>query len=957
MKTVQSAPFLPTHLGSNRAGFFVLGKGPRPYSGPAVTEHRAHQVLVLSARSEAALDGVTTRLAAHLEAHSELDLADVAYKLQVGRRSFRHRRAIVVGADDLPAAAAALRRPEQFAPTASAGSHPVVFMFPGQGSQYPAMAAGLYESEPVVRWVVDHCARILKPDLGLDIRRILFPGKSRRKEAAEALLDTRWAQPALFTVGYAVAQLWRSWGIQPAAMIGHSVGEYVAAALSEVMAIEDALRLIARRGALISALPRGSMLGVMASAERLERFLDDEVSLAAINAPGYAVLSGTNQAIDRVETALVRESVASRRLHTSHAFHSAMMQPILAEFEDIVASAQLSKPSIPFVATLTGQWADESVMEPRYWSAQLRSTVRFADGLLSLTKGDGRRGKDSIFLEVGPGRTLVTFAATTARSLGRSPLCLTSLPGPADSRSDTQVMLDGLGQMWTNGVEVDWARFHSGIRVSGSACRLTRSSARATGSIRFRGGQLPEEPRRFDLVQPTGLAEGVVPAKTSLEAGSAPSGGAHCASTRAEVEHILASRDVAKDTLLIPETRDGEESRHAMKRQGTMQAHEHMSRRVVITGVGAINSIGAGSAEFWSNLLAGVSGAGPIGFQHNVSLRQNVGCEVRRPFPAESLSGIGRATQLALAAADDAIRDSGLSASDLELADVSIGTTMGEPSMIENGKSDACIQANAISSGVARHFQSNGHNITWQTACAAGNYAVNSGWRRIASGRASIVLAGGSDAFSRAAFIGFARVGALSSDVCRPFDHNREGLLLGEGSGMLILEDFEHAKRRSAKIYAEILGCGFSCDAFHITQPHPKADGGVIAMGRGLKQAKIAPDNVDYVSAHGTGTKFNDLSETIAVKRVFGGRRVPISSIKALIGHSLGAASALEAVACCLAIRDRVIPPTWNYQEPDPNCDLDIVPNCPREADLKIVISNSYAFGGNNSCLVLGKYE
>ena len=382
-----------------------------------------------------------------------------------------------------------------------------------------------------------------------------------------------------------------------------------------------------------------------------------------------------------------------------------------------------------------------------------------------------------------------------------------------------------------------------------------------------------------------------------------------------------------------------------------------MPSRVVIAGIGAINSIGATSGEFWQNLLNGVSGADSIRPQHSVGLRQNVGCEVRKPFPAEGLQELGRATQLAIQAATEAVKDSGLTDVDMEMADVSIGTTMGEPEMIERGKGASCIQADAISAGVAKYFRSKGRHVTWQTACAAGNYALHNGFSRIASGRAKIALVGGSDAFAKTAFIGFARVGALSPDVCRPFDQNRKGLLLGEGAGMLVLEDLAHALQRRARIYAEVLGAGFSCDAFHITQPHPKADGAVIAMGRAFDQAGITPDEIDYVSAHGTGTKFNDLSESIAVKRVFGNRRVPISSIKAVIGHTLGAASALEAVACCLALRNQVAPPTWNYCAKDPDCDLDVVPNEPRPTKLTTVISNSYAFGGSNSCLVLRQHS
>ena len=245
---------------------------------PEPEERRPHQLIVLSARTPEALDDATTRLATHLESHPALDLADVAFTLRAGRRAFRHRRLVVTGADDTAGAIAALREPGLPAIEAAA-ARPVAFMFPGQGAQYPGMAEGLYRCEPVVRRAVDRCARVLKPVLGADLRRVLFPGPRRRKQAAETLKDTRWAQPALFTVEYALAELWRSWGIQPAAMIGHSVGEFVAAALAGVMTLDDALALVARRGQLISALPRGSMLAVMAPADELEPFVDGEVSV------------------------------------------------------------------------------------------------------------------------------------------------------------------------------------------------------------------------------------------------------------------------------------------------------------------------------------------------------------------------------------------------------------------------------------------------------------------------------------------------------------------------------------------------------------------------------------------------------------------------------------------------------------------------------------------------------
>lgn len=438
----------------------VLEEAP---ARPAPTERRPHQLLTLSARSEAALDEAGRRLGAYLTRHPERDLADAAFTLHVGRRAFRHRRSLVVGADDRARAVAALLEPEQLTSgEAGAGAPPVVFMFPGQGSQYPGMAGGLYATEPVVKRTIDRCCRLLRPELGLDLRRVLFPSARRARTAAAELRDTALAQPALFVVEYALAQLWSSWGVTPAAMIGHSIGEYVAAVLAGVMGVEDALRLLARRGRLISALPAGSMLAVMAPAEEVHEFVDGEVCLAAVNAPGFCVLSGPAPAIERVERELGSRSVAARRLHTSHAFHSSMMDPILEEFEALVIEVPLSAPSVPYVATLTGQWADGGPMQPAYWSSQIRSPVRFAQGLEALLAPGSPAGTGSVFLEVGPGRTLVTFAGRSAQVAGRAKApMLASLPGPEEGQPDTQTVLASLGRLWALGVPVDWAGFHA----------------------------------------------------------------------------------------------------------------------------------------------------------------------------------------------------------------------------------------------------------------------------------------------------------------------------------------------------------------------------------------------------------------------------------------------------------------------------------------------------------------
>jgi acyl transferase domain-containing protein/SAM-dependent methyltransferase len=426
---------------------------------PKRRQRRTHQLIAVSARTETALAAASSRLADHVRSHPVVDLADVAHTLHVGRHAFRERRVLVVRSDDRAAVVDALSNPGR---TGTAAEHSVVFMFPGQGAQYPGMAQGLYKSEPVVRDAINRCAQILEAEVGADLRKLLFPPERKRAETAEALRDTKWAQPALFTVAYALAELWRSWGVQPSAMIGHSVGEYVAATLAGVMTLEDAVRLIARRGQLISSLPRGSMLAVMSPPDALQRFVNAHVSIAAVNSPGFAVLSGPDPEIDRVAGALTEAAIPARRLHTSHAFHSSMMDPILGEFEELVSGMRLSPPAIPFATTLTGEWANGDVTRASYWSAQIRSTVRFADAVRTVKSASSTA--DQIFLEVGPGNTLATFAADAARNNGATPPCITSIPGPNDRRAELEVMLGSLGTLWANGVAVDWEGFHRNER-------------------------------------------------------------------------------------------------------------------------------------------------------------------------------------------------------------------------------------------------------------------------------------------------------------------------------------------------------------------------------------------------------------------------------------------------------------------------------------------------------------
>ena len=456
-------------VGGTNAHIVLEEAPPVAPSGPS----RPWQLLLLSARTDAALEAMTDNLVAHLEQHPDLKLADVAHTLQVGRRAFSQRRMLVCR--DLEDAVGALeaRDPNRVL-TLPRGKRdrPVVFMFSGQGAQYPNMGRELYEAEPVFREHVDQCAELLRPHLGLDVRDLLYPNDSRMEDGRSkidppssilhppsSILDldqTQYAQPALFVIEYALARLWMEWGVQPEAMIGHSIGEYVAACLAGVFSLEDALMLVAARGRLMQQMPPGAMLAVSLPEQRVLPLLGDQLALAAINGPSRCVVAGPTEAVEALERRLTERGVDCRRLHTSHAFHSSMMEPILEPFTRQVQRVQLEAPAIPYISNVTGTWiADADATDPRYWARHLRQAVRFADGLRELA-----HEPDRILLEVGPGKTLSTFARQLpGRPAGQ--LVLASLRHPQDQQPDVALVLNTLGQLWLANVRIDWAGFYA----------------------------------------------------------------------------------------------------------------------------------------------------------------------------------------------------------------------------------------------------------------------------------------------------------------------------------------------------------------------------------------------------------------------------------------------------------------------------------------------------------------
>ena len=398
-----------------------------------------------------------------------------------------------------------------------------------------------------------------------------------------------------------------------------------------------------------------------------------------------------------------------------------------------------------------------------------------------------------------------------------------------------------------------------------------------------------------------------------------------------------------------------------------------MKQRVVVTGLGVVSPCGIGKDTFWNNLIAGKSGIKKITLFDTSDFNRHYGGEVSdfNPsefLPKEIIKFTPRASQFAIAAAKLALKDAKIPLADIKNKEtaVLIGTTMAEASAIDfSGEmfirerwSDITknlllgVFAPSIPTNVGNSLKAKGSNLLIPNACAAGNYALGYGFDLIQKGEIDNAIVGGSDSLSRVAFQGFQRLYAMSLDKCSPFDNNRNGMILGEGAGILILESLERAVKRGANIYAEVLGYGLSCDAHHMTIP--KKEGVEKAMRKALGNSHIWPKDVDYISAHGTGTKANDKNETEAIKAVFPGQNIAVSSIKSMLGHCMGAASSLEAIACCLAMQDGVLPPTINYQTPDPECDIDCVPNKARKQKINIALNNGFAFGGNNCCSVFG---
>jgi len=423
----------------------ILEEAPKPDPTP---HSDRQQLLILSAKTETALRESVERLGTCLQSRTDESLANVAYTLQEGRSVFPHRGYLV--AESVTKAADLLQKgsPKQIhlGDPDQLGSS-VVFMFPGQGSQYFGMGSEIYKQEKVFRDVIDSCASAIEDTLKFDLRRVIRGAESDRSECEKELAQTRITQPALFAIEYALAKLLMSWGIKPAAMIGHSVGEYVAACLAGVFTLDDGLALIARRAELMQQQKPGSMLAVGCSEAEFSSMLPEGLDVAALNAPKLTIVSGPSEIVSDLENELESKGVYNRRLHTSHAFHSTMMDPIIAPFEEAMKEVPLRKPAIPYISNVSGQWiTDEEATSPDYWAGHIRRAVRFSDGISELTKEQG-----TLLVEVGPGQALSQLARQHRNAKKRAVASM----GPIKTGGYSN-LLETVGELWLAGIELDW---------------------------------------------------------------------------------------------------------------------------------------------------------------------------------------------------------------------------------------------------------------------------------------------------------------------------------------------------------------------------------------------------------------------------------------------------------------------------------------------------------------------
>ncbi|MCP4155794.1 MAG: acyltransferase domain-containing protein, partial [bacterium] len=425
------------------------------------TEDSPYELIVLSAKTPAVLDKITANHVRNLENNKNIELAEVAYTLQVGRKALPYRRIAVCTGIENAIARLSGQEPGKTADHHAKEEPPVIYMFPGQGSQYVGMGKQLYQTQPYFRQEMERCFEKLKAGKGSKIKKILYPGQEGSEPGTVEINKTEIAQPLIFIFEYALARQLMKWGIQPRAMIGHSIGEFTAATLAGVLTLEDALELVVLRGKIMQQMEPGDMLAVPLPQEEITPYITGkEISLAAVNTPDHSVVSGTTEAIKQLAAELEKKGINTRNLQTSHAFHSEMMDPVLKTFEEAVAKIEKNEPKIPYISNVTGRWITaEQVTEPGYWTRHIRQTVRYSDGLEELFNE-----KNALFVEIGPGNVLSTFVKKHKKKTAAH-LTVNTVKHPKENVRDDEYILERIGRMWLYGKPLNQNALKAGKTV------------------------------------------------------------------------------------------------------------------------------------------------------------------------------------------------------------------------------------------------------------------------------------------------------------------------------------------------------------------------------------------------------------------------------------------------------------------------------------------------------------
>jgi acyl transferase domain-containing protein len=966
---------------------------------------RQWQLLALSAKTPLALEAVTNSLSGYFAREPEVDLSAVAYTLNAERDCHTHRRiAVCTDIKDAHATLVSRDSARVFSDIGEVDEPSVVFMFPGVGDQYEHMTQELYEDDLSFRADMDRCFRLLKDYTALDFRELLYPerklsggeeqvrdtedqtfrklltcGTSEDHQNSGKLNQTQLIMPALFAVEYSLARLLMRWGIRPKAMIGFSLGEYVAACIAGVFSLEDALLMVASEGRMIQEVGAGAMLAVPLSEDELKPLLPSRLSISAVNTPTVCVVSGSIEAVRKLELQLVARDVACRFVRATHAFHSNMMKPLMGPFREVVKTVQLNPPQIPFLSSVTGTWAKaEEVTDPDYWTLHLCQAVKFEQGIRELLQGGNQ-----ILLEVGPGQTLNSYAKQHPEYSRSKQKIFPSLPYAQQQQSDLAFVLSAVGRLWLTGVNVDWSAFYLGrvtafdpvIQVVLSGCDQEHEQ----------GTDNPAEKRK--------LQTSYVPASNDVErkiaavwqrmlkvtqvgindnffdiGGNSLIGVKMLDELQRELQIPLATValfEAPTVSALAKYINQKYTTVQPRVRKEQKRARGQLAKNSSDIAIIAMNGRFPGAAnveEFWKNLVDGVES---VSF---FSDRELLECGIDREtlndpkyvkarpilagaalFDAQFFGFSPREAELTdpqqrllMQCAWEAVELAGYDTENYEglvgmFAGMSVSTYwFGLRAIPEIARSLAFSQAlagndkDSLAPSVSYKLNLKGPSVTVQTHCSTSLVATHLACQSLLTGECDMALAGGvSVRAPQKTGYKYQSGGQDSPDGhTRTFDSRAKGTILGEGVGVVVLKRLEDALADGDRVHAVIKGSAINNDgALKAGFAAPSVEGQAEAIQTALARAGVDASTITYTEAHGSATEMGDPIEVAALTRAFRTNTAKkqfcaIGSVKSNVGHPDKASGVAGLIKASLVLQHRLVPPNPYFEDPNPEIDF-----------------------------------